>query len=107
VSEVYLECKPCLDLVSQDLSNATIKVCEDLHCQLGLDTSLADQIVEGVRQSHADARCAEPQSVSSQEVLCSIGTVPATAVELVKGLSIRRHCICSLSDVVVKGNNKM
>jgi hypothetical protein len=34
--------------------------------------------------------------------MCSIGTVPATAVELVKGLSVRRHDDCNLSDVVVQ-----
>ena len=54
--DIYLEGQPCLDLIRQNLSDATIEVREDLHCQLRLDAPLADQSIEGVCERHADAR---------------------------------------------------
>ena len=39
---IYLECQPRLHLISQHFRNTTIKVRQDLHCQLRLDTTLAD-----------------------------------------------------------------
>jgi len=68
--EMALERQPSLHLIRQNLRNTAIEVRQDLHRQLGLDATLADQVVEGVRERHADA---------------------ATAIELVKGLSGRRH----------------
>jgi len=66
-----LERQPRLDLFSQNLSDTAIKVRQYLHGQLWLDAPIADQVIEGVRQSHADA---------------------ATTIELVKGrLCVRRH----------------
>ena len=52
----YLERQSRLHLVCQHLRNAAIKVRQDLHRKLWLDATLADQVVEGVRQSHADAK---------------------------------------------------
>lgn len=72
--KVTLERQPRLHLLSQHLCNTAIEVRQDLHRELGLDAALADQVVEGVRERHADA---------------------ATAIELVKGLSIRRHDGCA------------
>jgi len=68
--EMTLERQPCLHLIRQNLCDAAIEVRQDLHRQLGLDATLADQVIESVRERHADA---------------------ATAIELVKGLSGRRH----------------
>jgi hypothetical protein len=53
---MYLERQPRLHLIRQHFCNAAIKVRKDLHRKLGLDATLADQVVEGVRQSHADAK---------------------------------------------------
>jgi hypothetical protein len=51
----YLERQSSLNLVSQYLRDAAIKVRQDLHRQLGLDATFADQVVERVRERHADA----------------------------------------------------
>lgn len=53
---MYLEGQPRLHLLSQHLRNTSIEVRQDLHRQLGLDSPLADQVIEGVRERHADAR---------------------------------------------------
>ena len=55
-SKPYLERQPRLYLICQELSNATIKVRQDLHRQLRFDTTRADQIIESVCESHADAK---------------------------------------------------
>jgi hypothetical protein len=55
--DMYLEGQPCLDLIRQNLSDATIEVREDLHGQLRFDAPLADEIIESVCQCHADAGC--------------------------------------------------
>jgi hypothetical protein len=51
----YLKRQPSLHLIRQHLRNTAIEVRQDLHRQLGLDATLADQVVEGVRERHADA----------------------------------------------------
>ena len=51
----YLEGQPRLHLLRQGLGDATIKVRQDLHRQLGLDATLADEIIEGICERHADA----------------------------------------------------
>ncbi len=51
----YLECQSGPHLLCQHLRDTTVKVRQDLHRQLRLDATLADQVVKGVCQSHADA----------------------------------------------------
>ena len=53
---MYFERQPRLHLISQHLRDTAIKVRQDLHRELGLDATLADQVVEGVRERHADAK---------------------------------------------------
>jgi hypothetical protein len=52
---MYLERQPRLHLISQYLCDTAIKVRQDLHRKLRFDASLADQVIEGVRESHANA----------------------------------------------------
>jgi hypothetical protein len=52
----YLERQARLHLLSQHLCDTAIEVRQDLHRELGLDATLADQVVEGVRERHADAK---------------------------------------------------
>ena len=52
---MYLERQPRLYLISQHLCDTAIKVRQDLHCELRFDAPIADQIIEGVCESHADA----------------------------------------------------
>ena len=52
---MYLERQSRLHLVSQYLCDTAIKVRQDLHRELRFDAPLADQVIEGVRESHADA----------------------------------------------------
>ena len=52
----YLERQPGLHLLRQNLSDAAIEVRKDLHRKLRFDAPLADQVIEGVRKRHADAR---------------------------------------------------
>lgn len=51
---IYLESQSRLDLVCQNFRDTSIKVCQYLHRELRLDTSLADQIVKGICERHAD-----------------------------------------------------
>jgi hypothetical protein len=53
---MYLERQSRLHLVSQYLCDTAIKVRQDLHRELRFDAPLADQVIEGVRERHADAR---------------------------------------------------
>ena len=50
-----LEAHPGLDLFTEHLCNDLIEVCHDLDGELGLDATTADQIVERVCKSSADA----------------------------------------------------
>ncbi len=52
----HLERQARLHLLSQHLCDTAIEVRQDLHRELGLDSTLADQVVEGVRERHADAK---------------------------------------------------
>ncbi len=51
----HLECQPRLDLLLQRLGNNAIELGEDLHGELGVDALFADQLVQGVCQSDAEA----------------------------------------------------
>jgi hypothetical protein len=42
---IYLETQARPDLVGQNIGNCLVKVCEDLHGELWLDSSLADEVV--------------------------------------------------------------
>jgi hypothetical protein len=55
---MYLESQPRLHFLSQNLCNTSIEVRQDLHGKLRLDATFADQIIEGIRESHADAKVA-------------------------------------------------
>lgn len=55
-STTNLERQSRLHLIGQHFRNRAIEVREDLHRQLRLDATLADEVVERVRQRHADAR---------------------------------------------------
>lgn len=90
---MYLERQPRLHLLSQHLCDTAIEVRQDLHRELGLDAALADQVIEGVRKRHADAKGLCQYRIAKW--LVEQGTVPATAIELVKGLSSRRHDGCA------------
>ena len=52
---MYLERQARLHLFGQHLCDTAIEVRQDLHRELGLDATLADQVVEGIRERHADA----------------------------------------------------
>ena len=51
----YLECQSSLHFLAQDLRDASVEVREDLHRELRFDTSGRDEIIEGIRERHADA----------------------------------------------------
>jgi hypothetical protein len=51
----YLECQPSLHFICQNLRDTAIEVRQDLHRQLRLHATVADQVVEGIRKSQADA----------------------------------------------------
>lgn len=51
----YLERQPRLHLVCQHLRDTPVEVREDLHRKLRLDTALANQIVQRIRERHANA----------------------------------------------------
>jgi hypothetical protein len=53
---MYFERQPRLHLVGQYLCDTAIKVRQDLHRELRFDAPLTDQVIEGVRERHADAR---------------------------------------------------
>jgi hypothetical protein len=53
---IYLERQPRLHFLGQDLRYTAIEVRQDLHRELGLDATLTDQVVKGVRERHADAK---------------------------------------------------
>lgn len=56
MSCMYLERQPRLHFVCQDLRYTSVEVREDLHCKLGFDSALADQIIESVCKGHAYAK---------------------------------------------------
>jgi hypothetical protein len=90
----YLERQPRLHLLSQHLGDAAVEIRQDLHRQLWLDAPLADQIVERVGQRHPDARARISVSTGAEfksRTQRQKGTVPAPAVELVKGLCGSGH----------------
>lgn len=69
--ETYLERQPSLDLVGQDLGDASIKVGEDLDRQLRLDAPFGDEIVESVRQGHAETGEVSNGHALVETVLCT------------------------------------
>lgn len=50
----YLERKLCLDFLSQDFGDNPVKVRENLHGQLGLNSSFVDQVIESVSERQTD-----------------------------------------------------
>ena len=56
IEVTYLERQPSLHLIRQYLRNTAIEVRQNLHRKLRFDATLADEVVKGVRQSHADAK---------------------------------------------------
>lgn len=52
---IHLEGQPILDVLLQRLGDGLVEVAQDLHRQLRVDTLVADEIVERVRQGKADA----------------------------------------------------
>lgn len=50
-----LELQPTLDVFLQRLGDGLIEVAEDLHGELRVDAFIADEIIEGIRQSEPDA----------------------------------------------------
>jgi len=58
-SKPYLERQARLNLLSKHLRDTPIEVRQDLHRKLRLDATLADQVVERIRERHADARGCE------------------------------------------------
>lgn len=53
---MYLERQPRLHFIRQCLSDTPIEVRQDLHRQLRLDATLTNEVVESVRERHANAR---------------------------------------------------
>ena len=52
---IYLESQARLDLVSQNISNCLVEVCEDLHGELWLDSPLADEVVQCICERASQA----------------------------------------------------
>lgn len=92
----YLERQPRAHVGLQHLGNGAIKVCQDLHRQLGVDAVLRDQVIEGIRQGSANAtQEASHQSTGNKNRWQGAGSaVPATAVELVEVLGTGGCHIC-------------
>jgi hypothetical protein len=65
---MYLESQSRLHLLSQRLRNTSIEICKDLHRELGLDATVADKIIEGIREGHTDARANTSQSQDSRTI---------------------------------------
>lgn len=57
---IYLELQTTLHVLLQRLGDGLVKVAEDLHRQLRVDTLLADQVIEGICQSETDAAAVSP-----------------------------------------------
>lgn len=53
--EVTFKCHPGLDFVTENLGDVLIEVGHNTHCQLRLNSPRADEVVEGVCESEADA----------------------------------------------------
>lgn len=58
-----LELQPTLDVFLQRLGDGLVKIAEDLHGELRVDAFIADEIIEGIRQSEPDAMCRPRVSV--------------------------------------------
>lgn len=53
--EMTLESESCFHFVCEYIGNRLVKVEEDLHCKLRLNTSIVDQFVDSIDQAVADA----------------------------------------------------
>lgn len=54
IGVAHLELKTSLNILLQRLGDGLIKVAQNLHSKLGVDTLITDEIIEGIRQSETD-----------------------------------------------------
>lgn len=93
---IHLELQTALDVLLERLGDGLVEVGQDLHRQLRADVPVADEIVERVRQSEADAipQASLLASRFSPQHTADIGdggAVPAASVQLVERLRASRH----------------
>lgn len=74
----HLESQSGSDLVRKDFRNNLVKGSQDLHCQLGLNTSFVDQIIQCIGQRQPEAGGSLSQLEAFLLALC--GMVPAATV---------------------------
>jgi hypothetical protein len=58
--QIHLERQTGLDLICEPVCDRFVKVYEDLHGKLGLDSALGDQVVERVREGTAQTVLCQP-----------------------------------------------
>lgn len=78
----YLEGQASFDFLSEDLSDRSVEVRDDLHGQLRLKPLIADEIVERVGQSLADTKTTIRLGFKCEDAALK-ESVPATPIELV------------------------
>lgn len=82
----YLELQSASHVLLQRLSDGLIKIAQNLHRQLRVDARIADEVIESVCQSQADAAFVSPSYMERGRA----SVLPAISVQLVEGLV----CVC-------------
>lgn len=113
-----LECEPGFDLFGEVVCYRAIEVGQNLHCQLGFDPAIVDQVIDSVNERQADAALISQPSSGSRTKIESDGerteiksnlpqqywaNPPTATVEFVILLCCCRHRFVSSRSTVRNG----